>query len=176
MAVSACSCSPLGRANTFSFLFLPLPPRLSLFVPPLSPYLLALAFPLFLPFLFFSILYPPKFYGQEVLVSSYILPYFLDYAIPSYVTLSQTALSAMAGNLVFRMFPTLYCKYNFLTSHLFQVGTFPSSALDAVSLVVRAHPTAVVFLSLLLSVLHFQLLLGNFATPSHACPAYSSFG
>ena len=84
--VSALSRSPLGRANTFSFLSDTLAPRLSASVPPLSPCLLTLAFPLLLSFLLLVSLVPRKLlHGQCLcLVSSYILPYFLDYATPPY--------------------------------------------------------------------------------------------
>ena len=47
IAVSAFSRSPLGRANTFSFLFLLLTPWKSPSVPPLSRRFLALTFPSF---------------------------------------------------------------------------------------------------------------------------------
>ena len=54
---------PLGRANTFSFLFLLLTPRKSLSVPPPSPCFLALASPYFYPTvsLLGFLLYPPIF-------------------------------------------------------------------------------------------------------------------
>ena len=51
IAVSAFSRSPLGRADTFSFQYLPSTPRISLTASPLSPYFLALAFPFLLLFL-----------------------------------------------------------------------------------------------------------------------------
>ena len=61
IAVSAFSRSPLGRANTFSFQYLPSTPRISPSDYPLSPYFVALAF--FVSSVLSStyVLYPPKF-------------------------------------------------------------------------------------------------------------------
>ena len=51
IAVSAFPRSPLGRADTFSFQYLPQTPCISPSVSPFSPYLLALAVPFLLSFL-----------------------------------------------------------------------------------------------------------------------------
>ena len=101
IAVSTFSRSPLlGCAHVILFHFsLPSILRISLSsVPPLSPCFLALACPLFISFLFSSVLYPANllysYYSISCLfpltsivlpyflVSSPILSYFLDYAIP----------------------------------------------------------------------------------------------
>ena len=73
----------LGRANTFSFLFLLLTPRKSLSVPPLSPCFLTLAFPLCLILSFTSVLCPPNLSMYLFLVSSCILPYFSRLRYPT---------------------------------------------------------------------------------------------
>ena len=83
IVVSTFSRSPLGRANTLSFLFLLLTPGLN--VPPPSPCFLALAFSLFLSLILPLSCTPKLFCGQHIsLIFSYILPYVLYYAIPPY--------------------------------------------------------------------------------------------
>ena len=86
--VSAFSRSQLGRVNTFSFRFLLLIPRMSLNVLPLPLSFFTPAFPFFLPFLLPLSWYPPNLSMDSTpyvfLVSSYFLPYFLDYIIPPY--------------------------------------------------------------------------------------------
>ena len=90
IAVSAFLRSPLGRANSFSFLFLLLIPRKSLSVSPLSPCFLALAFPLFLYFLLLLSCTP-----QTSLWTVYLLGFLLQPCVLSrlcYPTVSQLAL------------------------------------------------------------------------------------
>ena len=81
IAVSAFTRSPLGRANKYSMLSLRLIPRMPIRVSPISRCFSALAFPFFHLYLT-----PPKLpRGHHLfLVSSYNLPYFLNYAIPPY--------------------------------------------------------------------------------------------
>ena len=80
-AFSAPSCGPFGRANTFSFLTLLLTNRIPLTVPPL--HLKAFVFsPYLYPFFYFCLALTEFLYGQYIfLFSSYVLPYFPDYAM-----------------------------------------------------------------------------------------------
>ena len=97
-------------------------------VPPLSPYFLALAFPSILSFTRSSspqtFLWTVSLLGFLRYLSILSRVRYLSHLIPArpFVTISHTALSAMAGNLSFGMFLTLYCHFNFLT---FLFGTFP---------------------------------------------------
>ena len=114
IAVSAFLRSPLGRANTFSFLFLFLTLRQSLKwnISSLSPWILALAFPLIYIFSFTSVLHPANFSMDSI--SSWFAPIFfrtfsttLSHLTPArpFVTFSHTALSPMPGNLFFWHIP-----------------------------------------------------------------------
>ena len=144
-AVSALSCSPLARANAFSFLFRALTPVNLSSVPP--PCVLALAFPLVLSF--FTSVYPANFSMDSI--SSWLPPIpfhtfstTLSDLIPGrpFVTFSHTALSAMAGNLFFGEFLTRYFILPFQLSHVFvSSGYIPSSALNPVFLVVLEYPS-----------------------------------
>ena len=126
-AVSAFSRSPLDRANTFSFLSVILAPRTSLNVLRTSRCLLALAsLSLSCIISFASVLYLANLSimdSTSSLVTSWLRPYFFDYAItpysssPFFAALTSNP-SAIAGNLFFGMFPTLYCHFNFLMSLL----------------------------------------------------------
>ena len=61
IAASVFSRSPLRRANTFSFQYLPSTPRISLSVSPLSPYFGANLSLSFIMISFTHVLYPPDF-------------------------------------------------------------------------------------------------------------------
>ena len=120
IAVSAFSCSPLGRVNTFSFQYLPSTPRMCF-----SSFTLFLSAILsFSSILFFTlVLYPPNFSIDSVFSwsppnSVHILSTTLSHLIPArpFVVFSHTAISTMAGNLFSGTFLTFYCQFNFLTS------------------------------------------------------------
>ena len=130
IAASVFSRSPLGRANTFSFLFLGSIPRLSL--KRFSYFTLFLkryeAFPLFLSFLSFLLLLSCASQTSRTdMVSSRFPPLYhhtfsstLSHLIPArlFVTFSHTALSTiMVGNLFFGFFP--YFTLPFQLSHVY---------------------------------------------------------
>ena len=142
------SRSPLVRANTFSFLYVLLTPRKSLTVPPLSPCILALVYRLFYPFFFFCLAPLKLLYGQYLfLVSSYILPYFLDYAIPPYSSspfrcfLPYSPISYSWQPFFLGIFLTLWCHFNFLTPLIMLRGYISNFALNTVLFVVLQHPS-----------------------------------
>ena len=85
IAVSAFSRSPLGREHTSSFLFLQLTPRKSLECSSSFTLLHSASLSLISIFSFLSCTPQTSLWTVYIfLVSSNILPYFLDYAIPPY--------------------------------------------------------------------------------------------
>ena len=124
IAVSAFSRSPLGRANTFSFLFLLLPPRKSFKCSSSFTLFLSASLSLIFIFSFTSVFYPANFSMDRKIsswfppISFHIFSTMLSRLIPAspFVAFSHTALSAMAANLFFGMFLALYCHFDFLTS------------------------------------------------------------
>ena len=78
------SRSPLCRANAFSFQYLSSIPRVSLSASPLLPYFLALTVPFLLFFIYFCLVPAKRLYRQYIFLVSSLLPYFLDYVVPSY--------------------------------------------------------------------------------------------
>ena len=119
IAVSEFSRCPLGRPNTFPCLLLLLTPLVSL-----SPFVLALAFPLFLSILLLLSCIPQTSLWTVPLLGFLLHPFI--HSRLRYPTLSQLALSSLspmqpyqlyvAGNLFFGMFLTLYGHFNFVTS------------------------------------------------------------
>ena len=126
------------------------PPYLSKRFSAIASSLALASIPCFYPF-FEGCLVPSKLlYGQHsVLVSSRTLPYLLDYAIPPYSSspFATFPLSAMAGSLLFGMFLTLYCHFNFLPYLFVLSGYISTSALNFVFLVVLEHATNTNFCS-----------------------------
>ena len=106
-SVSAFSRSPLGRACTFSFQYLPSTPCMSLRVASLSPYFLALVFPflLFRIIYFAYVLYPPNFSIDSTASSwsppksFHIFSITLSHLIPArpFVIFSYAVLSTIYG-------------------------------------------------------------------------------
>ena len=148
--VSAFSRSPLGRANTFSFLLLLLTPRKSLSIPP-SPHDLTLRSLSHLSFSVTSVLYPPNLSMDKCSISSWFPPIY-----PSilsrlrYPTLLQLALLLLSPIQPYQlwlatsycgMFLTKYCHFNFLASLFVSSGYNPSSVLSTVLLVVLDNPS-----------------------------------
>ena len=152
IAVSAFQRSPLGRANTFSFLPLRVTPRmclecfsdstlfLSATVAPPRIFIISSASVMYLPNFSADINYfrfPPIFFHTL----STALPHLVEFR--SFVTFSRTALSTMVGNLFLGMLLALYryCRFNLTMSLFLLNGYIPSSALNAEWLVVLEHPS-----------------------------------
>ena len=123
IAVSAFSRSPLGRANTFSFLFLLLTPPKSLKCSASFTLFLSANFSLISTLSFTSVLYPANFSMDSVYswfppISFHTFSITLSHLIPArpFVIFFHTAISAMAGNLSFSMLLALHCPSQFITS------------------------------------------------------------
>ena len=176
IAVSVFShTSPLGCANTFSFqplLSTSLTSLIELSLPSYSVFLNAVS--LLAPFLSLlsciSQTYP--WTAVSLLVSSHTLSITLSHHLPAcpFVAFSQTALSAMAGNLSFGMLLGWYCRFNFLTALFVWSGCDPSSAFNStVLLVVREHPS--IFSAAVICAV--SSCFADFAFPSHTSLARS---
>ena len=192
ITASGFSRSPLGRANTFSFLYISsLTPRMYRNVPPLSRCFLALrGCHFFLPGMiyFTSALYPPNLSMDGTSswfnISSRFHPLYPSIiSRPRYAILFQLALllltpihpyqrwlvtSSLASSL-------LYIPISiFLKSLLVLSGYILSSALSSMLLVVLEHRVNSTFLSAVICTVSSSST--KFAFPSHTCPAYFSFG
>ena len=107
-------------------------------------------YPSFCPFFYFCLVPPKLLQGHHLfLVSSCILPYFLNYAIlpcssspfccyAPYSTI-RYQVSITAANLFFVVFGTNNCRFNSIMSLLVLSGCIPSSALNTVVLVVQEN-------------------------------------
>ena len=103
------------------------------------------------------------------MVSSYILPNILDYAIPPLFHLALLLLSLIQP---YQLWLATSFLATFSRLYLFASGHISSSALDIVLLVVLEHPS-----TLLAAVFGtVSSCFTNFVFPSHTSPAYSSFG
>ena len=174
----------MGRANTFSFLFLLLTSRKYLKCSSSFTLFLSAGLSLIYILCFTSVcLVPPKLIYEQLLylflVSSYILPSFLDYAIPPYSSslfcyfLSYIQPCQLWLATSFLAYSLLYIAiFPFSRLYLFLRGYIPIPALSTVLLVVLEHPGT--FLAAVVCTV--SSCLTNFAFPSHSSPAYSSFG
>ena len=106
---------------------------------------------------------PPKSFHVFSATLSHLVP------ARTFFIFSHTALSTIAGNIVFGIFFILYCHFIFLMSLIVLGGYIPSSALNTVFLVVVEHPS--IFLAA--AICTVSSCCANFAFPSHTSPAYS---
>ena len=138
---SAFTRSPLGLANTFSFIFLASIPRISPSVFLILPCFVALAFPFFLSFLLILPCTTQTSRRTSPLLGFPLYPSILSQLrYPTlwrpFVTFSHTALSTMAGNLFFAYSLLSIAVSTFLISQFVWSECVPSSALTTVLLLI----------------------------------------